>query len=355
MLKKTLFTLIILFCGAVAAFALPGFTPFVPDTAGEYVYYRDYSFARESYIGILSYDETAYQIRYYAPASREIPASEKEIALLFSVNPESDFFDMTGEKIISELEYTDEDIDILNYLHDLLYEFSARRIKIDELAGSELFSKQEFEQFGGNVTMCFDSLVPLFNLKQILGSNNELLFSCITFGRLLSGDDKSFENFKGLVPAKDYHAPTKTKIKGKAAKYKTQDGQQITLDSNWTQEMENCWMYGEEAMITIASIPQYFEEKAINDLFVMRRILESTDGSYTDIENAEFKFDEKNYTIRITARSSQLENNRIVYIIKQITTNPSKEVNSYLSLAAYEDSYLDKSSYYTKLLKSFKD
>ena len=82
-MKKTLLTLIILFCGAVAAFSLPGFTPFVPDTAGEYVYYRDYSFARESYIGILNYDDTSSQIRYYAPTSRQLSMPEKDIALLF--------------------------------------------------------------------------------------------------------------------------------------------------------------------------------------------------------------------------------------------------------------------------------
>ena len=184
---------------------------------------------------------------------------------------------------------------------------------------------------------------------------NELIFNCITFGRILDGEDTTFEDFKGLVQSQPYHAPTKTKIKGKSVKYKTEDGQQITLDTNWTQEMENCWMYGEEAFVTIASIPQYFEDQSLNDLFIMRRILESTGGSYTDFETAEFKFDVKKYTIRIIAKSSQPENNRIVYVIKQITTNPSKEINSYLSLAAYEDSYLDKSSYYTKLLKTFKD
>ena len=353
-MKKLLLTLTILLCG-VAAFALPGFTPFVPDTAGEYVYYRDNSFARESYIGILCYDESSYQIRYYAPASREIPAPEKEIALLFSVNPESSFLDMTGERIISDLEYTEDDVDILNYLHDLLYEFSARRIKIDDLAGSEIFSKQEYEQFGGTVTICFDSMIPLFNLKQILGPKDEVLFSCVTIGRILNSQDKSFDNFKGFVPEQEYHAPGKNKIKGKAKKYKTEDGQQITLDSNWIQEMENFWMYGEEAMITLVSIPRKYDDQALNDLFYMRRILESQDGSYTDIESAEFKFDVKNYTIRIIARSSQPDNNKIVYIIRQITTNPSKEINSYLSLAAYEDSYLNKSNYYTKLLKSFKD
>ncbi len=354
-MKKTLLTLIILFCGAAATFALPGFTPFVPDTAGEYVYYRDNSFARESYIGILNYDDTSYQIRYYAPADRQLPAAEKEIALLFSVNPESDFLDMTGEAIISDLEYTEEEMDIINYLHDLLYEFSARRIKLDNLAGSEIFSEQTFEQFGGKVTMCFDSLVPLFNLKQILDANKSPVFSCITFGRIINGEDKSFDNFKGLLKAQDYHAPTKTKIKGKSKKYTTQDGQQITLDSNWSQEMDNMWMYGEEAFISIASIPQYFEDQARNDLFLMRRILESTGGSYNDFENTEFIFDSKKYTTRITTRSSQPENNQIVYIIKQITTNPSKELNSYLSLASYEDSYLQKSSYYEKLLKTFKE
>ena len=353
-MKKTFLTLIILTI-TTTLFALPGFTPFVPDTAGEYVWYRDDSFERESYVGLLSYDETAYQIRYYAPVSRELGLPEKSIAILFTVNPESDFFDMTGEKIITDIDPYGDDVDIMNYLHDLLYEFSSRRIKLFDLAGSEIFTKQEFDQFGGDVTMCFDSMIPLFNLKQILGPKNEALFTCVTFGRILSAEDTSFDNFKGLVPAQEYHAPTKTKIKGKAAKYKTQDGQQITLDSNWIQEMENMWMYGEEAFLSIASIKQYFEDQTMNDLFVLRRILESTDGSYTDIETAEFKFDVKKYTIRVIARSSQAENNRVVYVIKQITTNPSKEINSYLSFAAYEDSYLAKSSYYTKILKSFKD
>ena len=354
-MKKLLLTLTILLCGVAAAFALPGFTPFVPDTSGEYVYYRDYSFARESYIGILCYDEASYQIRYYAPASRELALPETNLALLFSVNPESDFFDMTGENIITEVDPYGDDVDILNYMHDLLYEFSSRRIKLDNLAGSEIFTKQDFEQFGGKVTMCFDSMIPLFNLKQILGPDNELAFSCVTFGRILDGQDTSFDDFKGLIQAQPYHAPTKTKIKAKSKKYKTEDGQQITLDSNWTQEMDNMWMYGEEAFIAIASIPQYFEDQAQNDLFIMRRILESTDGSYTDIEGAEFIFDVKKYKVKITTRVSQPENNRIVYVIKQITTNPSKEINSYVALSVYEDSYLEKSSYYTKLLKSFKD
>ena len=354
-MKRLLLTLTILLCG-VAAFALPGFDPFVPDTAGEYVYYRDYSFARESYIGILNYDDKTYQIRYYAPISREIVSPEKEIAIVFSVNPDSDFLDMTGEKIITDFDYySEDDIDILNYLHDILYEFSSRRIKLFELKDKEVTSVQEYDQFGGKVSICFDSLIPLYNIKSIKLADGTPVLSCITFGRIIDGEDTSFSDFKGLVAAKSYHAPSKTKIKGKSKKFTTSDGQTITLDSNWEQPMENCWMFGEEAFLTIASIPVYFEEKAVNDLFILRRITESTGGSYIDFETMELTVDNKKHLTKVVAKSSQAQNNQIVYVIKELTTDPSKEINSYISLAAYEDSYLEKSSYYTKILKTFKD
>lgn len=356
MLKKTLLTLIILFCSAVAAFALPGYTPFVPDTAGEYVYYRDYSFTRESYIGLLAYDEANYQIRYYAPVDRAAAQPEKVLAILFSVNPEADYMDMTGEKIITEVNPgSEDDVDILNYLHDIIYEFSSRRIKADPVEAQALSITQNYDQFGGKVSICFDSLVPLFNIKSIKGTDGTTLLSCVTIGRIISGEDTSFEDFHGLLQAKPYHAPTKTKIKGKSKKFSTQDGQSITLDSNWESAADNMWMFGEEAFLTIASVPAYFEDKAVNDIFVLRRITESTGGSYTDFENMELSVDSKKHLTKVVARSSQPDTGRIVYVIKELTTNPSKEINSYLSLAAYEDSYLEKSSYYTKLLKTFKE
>ena len=353
-MKKLILIMTFLLCG-VAAFALPGFTPFVPDTFGEYVYYRDYSFARESYIGLLNYDDTSYQIRYYAPASRELAAPEKTIALLFSVNPDSDFMDMTGEKIISELDPNGNDVDILNYLHDILYEFSSRRIKLFELGAEPVNSTQDYEQFGGKTTICFDSLVPLFNIKSITGDDGTVILSCITFGRILNAEDTSFEDFKGLVPAKPYHAPTKTKIKGKAKKYTTAEGQSITLDSNWEQPMDNCWVYGDDAFLTIATVPVYFEDADVNDLYVLRRITESTDGSYNDFETMELKKDAKKHLTKILVKSSQPQNGKVVYIIKELTNDTSKKQHSYVSLATFEDSYLEKSSYYTKLLKSFKD
>lgn len=355
-MKKLLLTLTILLCGAAAAFALPGFTPFVPDTAGEYVYYRDYSFTRASYIGLLAYDDTSYQIRYYAPADRATAQPEKTLAILFSLNPEADYMDMTGEKIITEVNPgSEDDVDILNYLHDIIYEFSSRRIKADPVGAETVSISQNYEQFGGKVTISFDSLIPLFNISSIKGADGTVILSCVTIGRIISGEDTSFEDFHGLIEAKPYHAPTKIKIKGKSQKYTTQDGQTITLDSNWESAADNMWMFGEEAFLTIASVPAYFEDKAVNDIFVLRRIVESTGGSYTDFESMELTVDNKKHLTKVVARSSQPDTGRIVYVIKELTTNPAKEINSYLSLAAFEDSYLEKSSYFTKLLKSFKD
>ena len=346
----------ILLCQVAATFALPGYTPFVPDTAGEYVYYRDYSFTHETYIGILNYDDTSYQIRYYTPANRDFAVPEKSIALLFSVDPEAAFFDMTGEKIITDIDPYGDDVDILNYLHDILYEFSSRRIKCDELGAQPVISTQEYEQFGGQVEICFDSLIPLFNIKSIKNKQDgNIAFTCVTYGRIINAQDTSFEDFKGLLPSKPYHAPTVKKVKGKSKKFTTQDGQTITLDSNWEQKMDNLWMFGEEASISIATIPGYFEDNDLNTLFVLRRITESTSGSYTDIENMELSKDPKKYITKVIAHISQPDNNKVVYVIKEITTNPSAQLNSYVSIAAFEDNFLEKSSYYTKLLKTFKD
>ena len=355
-MKKLILIMTILLCQVAATFALPGYTPFVPDTAGEYVYYRDYSFAHETYIGILNYDDTSYQIRYYTPANRDFAVPEKSIALLFSVDPEAAFFDMTGEKIITDIDPYGDDVDILNYLHDILYEFSSRRIKCDELGTQPVFSTQEYEQFGGNVTICFDSLIPLFNIKSIKNNQDgNIAFTCVTYGRIINAQDTSFEDFKGLLPSKPYHAPTVKKVKGKSKKFTTQDGQTITLDTNWEQKMDNLWMFGEEASISIATIPGYFEDNDVNTLFVLRRITESTSGSYTDIENMELSTDPKQYITKVTAHVSQPDNNKIVYVIKEITTNPNSQLNSYVSIAAFEDNFLEKSSYYTKLLKTFKN
>ena len=63
-MKKTVLSIFaVLSMAVMSLFAVPGFESYLPDASGQYVYYRDYSFTRESYIGILTYDEATYQVR----------------------------------------------------------------------------------------------------------------------------------------------------------------------------------------------------------------------------------------------------------------------------------------------------
>ena len=60
-MKKILLFILTSIILNITVAALPGTTQFIPDSAGEYVYYRDTSFTRESYIGLLMYDKGTYQ------------------------------------------------------------------------------------------------------------------------------------------------------------------------------------------------------------------------------------------------------------------------------------------------------
>ena len=125
--KITLFAAAALFAAA-NLFALPGAQKSVPDASGEYVYYRDSSFNRESYIGFLYYDDSTYEARYYAPATEAL--AEKNIDMLFSVAQKNGRMELTGERFV--IPPQQDDVAIVNYIHDLLYELSGRRSKLLE-------------------------------------------------------------------------------------------------------------------------------------------------------------------------------------------------------------------------------
>ena len=129
-MKKSFLSILFAFT-FLSAFAVPGVKQFIPDASGEYVYYKDNTFKRESYIGILVYDDANYKIRYFAPTDEAAKLPEKEMSILVSVNKDSAFWDMTGEYIMTQVLPGTEDADLVNYLHDILYEFSARRNKME--------------------------------------------------------------------------------------------------------------------------------------------------------------------------------------------------------------------------------
>jgi hypothetical protein len=62
-MKKSFLSILFAFT-FFSVFAVPGVKQFIPDASGEYVYYKDSTFKRESYIGILVYEVLPTGIRF---------------------------------------------------------------------------------------------------------------------------------------------------------------------------------------------------------------------------------------------------------------------------------------------------
>ena len=350
-MKKIILSILSSIILTSAAIALPGFTAFIPDSAGEYVYYRDSSFTRESYIGILGYDEATIQIRYIAPQDDTAMLPQKEIAILITVDPKSDYWNMTGEKIISTILPDTEDTDIVNYLHDLLYEFSARRISAGAVESGKIIIDQDFAQFGEKVSLTFDARIPLFNIRTISNEKGEKLFNCVTIGTIKSSEDKSFEAFKGVAAPK----PEVTKENRKTSKLKICkfENRQVTLDESWEQKMENFWTLGNDSLITMSVLPKVSENKVLNDLYVQRKLLESTEGSYTDFQNCEITYTQAKDSYKLVSTSYFPESGINVCITKILTRNNDSGFD-YFSISTYQTAYLKNPSYFDKIVKSYR-
>jgi len=375
---KKLFSILFLFSTLIPmTFAIPGVTSLIPDKSGEFVYYKDKTFNRESYMGILYYDESTYQIRYYAPEDKNNYLPEKDIAILISINPDSNVWEMTGENIISNVITETEDIEIVNYLHDVLYEFSSRRRKLDSLDPEDsdyIFNKsfkengikrsQEYTQFGGVVTIYFDNMIPIFNLKSITDEKGSEVLECCLTGQITSSDDKTFNSFKGF-PKEEKKLQKKAeethRVKSVTYKY---NGKKLVLDANWTKQMDNFWTLGNDSMITMGAMPFYSENKKINYIYILRKLMESSNYSYTDLSNIELSYDAKKESYKITSFMYQLQSGNTIRNTKILTEGPvpsdtegfileGTQMN-YFSISTFENAYKNNPSYFDKIIRSYK-
>jgi len=350
-MKKTILTILASVFFTFVATALPGVKQFIPDSSGEYAYYEDKSFTRKSYIGILTYDEATYQIRYFAPVDEAAMLPEKEIALLLTVDPKADVWTMTGEKIISTILPDTDDTDIVNYLHDILYEFSARRIKAEAVEAAELKLDQDYAQFGGQVTLTFDARVPVFNIRSITDDKGSKVFDCVSIGVIKSSEDQTFSQFKGFPTEKpEVQKESKTNLKSKVCRF---ENRTVTLDEGWEQKMENFWTLGNDSLVTMSVLPIVSENKLLNDLYVQRRLLESADGSYIDYQNCEISTPKGKDSYKLVSSSYFPESKASVYLTKILSRNEMGGFD-YFSISTYQIAYLKAPSYFEKIIKSYK-
>lgn len=355
-MKKTILTILLSAFIFSGLFALPGFKSYIQDISGEYVYYRDSTFSRESYVGILTYDESSFQIRYYAPEDKVKGLEAKEIALLLTIDPAANHWEMTGERILSQLALNNEDVDVVNYLHDILYEFSARRGKKDNVSTEILNVKESYEQFGGDVTITYNSLIPLFNIQTITSGDGIPVLQCVTIGNLKNSEDPSFENFKGIPLVTGEKKNTAKVKKAKAVEYAYQN-HTVTLDKKWTQKMDNLWVYGNDAILSISALPKYADDVKLNKIYILRKLLESRDSAYIDFESAFLDISDDN---RISLKfntfqqdPNNLSNNQIIMNYKILNANKEGGFE-YFTLTAYLPAFNAKFNYFNKIIMSYK-
>lgn len=340
-MKKIISSITALFL-TVTLYAMPGFSSYIQELPGQYVYYEDKTFTRKSYFGILMFDEKTFAARYYAPADKNQKKPETDVEIYFTVDPKAEHLELTGEKIMSG--FTPEEAEFVNYLHDMLYELSARRIKLGSLSEKKRIvrNSEHFGQFGGFVTVEYDGVVPLFNIKSVFTDESSPEFFVVTCGQLTSGKDKSFEQFKGFPESTEdnRHSMPKNK-KAKELTFSTESGKTYYLDSNWTQSMENVFILGDAALITAGTIPN-----APVDFFI-RQFMLSTGDSYLDWTRTECT--EKDGNISISGIFYQPSTKNVSRNFKSARKTDSGY--DFLTLTVFNSVYEKNRSYFNRIMK----
>ncbi|MBQ0051496.1 MAG: hypothetical protein KBT11_05465 [Treponema sp.] len=344
--KKFTISLAFIFSAAVT-FALPGINYSIKDISGQYVYYQDKSFERESYLGIIYYDDSTYGIRYYAPAFGQkknfVPA--KNISILFSLDETKNYVELTGERLTTAV--GPEDTDLINYIHDFLYEMTARRQKAGEITKPAKIN-QLYEQFGGDVSMEYDPIVPITNLLKI-SNNGKTVLEIVTAGQLISSDDTSFTDFEGIPDSKtDKSAKLKLK-KSKPAPYSFEsEGNtfSINLDSNWTQQAENFWLLQSSAVLAINALGNIPEEALPS---FKRRLLLGTDHTYPDWRQLSVTENENKTTIRLL-----FFNDLSGSFSNDVKILSKDKIYNLLTYTVYLNPYSANRKYFEEILKSYR-
>lgn len=327
--KKSISVLFYL-CFCFTIFAFPGIQDYLPTISGEYVYYRDYNFETETYIGFLQYDEGTYSIRYYSPKAT---TGSPSVQLLISMNPTSDFPDLTGEKILNSI--TAEDTDTMNYMHDFLYELASRRKKLNGLDFSTTVkSTEEYTQFGGQVTLEYENYIPIFNLNTITDMTGKVLFQAICSGKLQNSNDNSFDTFTGIPEI----TSTMTEV--------------TASDDKWVQAADNFWLLDNEALAFVNSVQITTEELSVISYdfsdYLEKMMVYPSNNSYFLLQTRE-KTEKQSYTI-ITSNIWDTISGTFIYDIK-ILKKINTENYTIISFSIYNDFYSSNKKYFQTLFK----
>lgn len=322
----------------VNLFSLPGVNDYLPTQSGQYVYYRDYTYIDETYIGFLQYDEKTFAARYFSPKTEKGVLNAE---ILFTIDDSKDFLNLTGEKIIDAP--ADGNVEPLNYLHELLYEFNSKRSKILGENISSGFHKvaTDFSLFGGETIIIYDFAVPLFNIAKIQDNSGKILFEAVCVNTLTSSEDTSFSTFSGFSDLPKKLKDTKTKAK--------------KLDKKWKSVGENMWLMGDDAFVFSSPMEIQGTINEVFDLFT-RLNLHSSEKNYcyypkTSIQRKQT--DSTNILIQETMQYN-VEKKTWTKDIKILQHNDGNIFN-YSSVTVFYDFYCKNEKYFTNIVKKLSE
>ena len=353
---KHIFSIILAsFITCASLFSLTNIPDPQPDFSGDYVYYKDNTFKEDTYIGFLYYDDATYGVRYFSKA--------KDIMVLFSINPNMDHLELTGEKITTTI--TQEDTETINYIHDMFYELFARRQKKEAIVSKQIFGSelnddwQDYPQFGGTVIIQFSKIIPIFNIYAITDFEGKKLLETVTIGSLSSSEDKSFENFKGFSSlakktAKKVKAPKQNQVFTYSFPINPQISQSLNLDSLWLKQYDNVFALSQaqDTVITLSYHPFNADlADFIADAF-LRQLLQSKNGAYSDFST--LKFSQKNESFNL-AFDQIFTDNKLSYrqnsIVSLINNSTFACMNSHIESNFYQTN----KAYFDKIFSSYKN
>lgn len=257
--------------------------------SGDYIIYRDYSWKSPTWIGFLYYDDETYG------AFLCTPEKSSTVSILFSVKPESGTLVLTGQKIISAI--TPTDTLAVNYLMTVLPKLYELRTFPDKRTGvfGTLKKDAEIEEFGGTVSLQYDSYLPIFHIKTVSNAKKALVLELSETGSIRQTGDEAFYHYVPIEPVS-----TVNRFKrNKAAKAETVtvNGIDLHLDSQWKKIADNSFLCGDTAFLTVTTVclpPKLNNALTAQEQFI--RLLVSSSPAvkilmpYTVIEGSESLF-----------------------------------------------------------------
>ena len=333
-----------------SVFALPTIKEYIKTESGQYVYYRDYRIEKELYVGILYFDENTIEMRYLL--SDENKNAKKSLSLYFTLAEKNGRLELTGERLPENA--TNDDVEIINYLHTFLYEISALRTRLNGIDKKDNFVEiADLQYFGGLVNVTCNNKIPVFGLESIESFDAEPFLKIVTIGSIADNTDKTFENFLGL----DENG---FNLLSKKTKQKKLNSKQLN-SFVWTtsENLANAKTLGNDAFMFQLSleIPENeFQNLGISAFeYFSRMNLLSQNGSYVNYPTAKiiekenvliseaqiYCPDEKNpfrHCIKILEKSDSSEQGKISYTLSVITV--------------YEKFYLENKQYFDSLYQS---